>query len=295
MAEASIPVDLFNPGQIFACLGFLEAVDRWWGDAEAGFDWTVPGHVRFRLYSRAVENPIQEVLGFLGSASVRSFAPVGSGLSTKRWNVPTEERDLGGPFPFPLPSSPAALPAVISSPAGEKTLALDHWGDDRRRTARDNVKFWAGSGGYPGAALALDALDLVRERLPEYAADPFSLSAPQTSSFRFDWRRDYVDVDIGFSLNHHSTMVPVGFPVVEIMAAVGLSNARPDALSKLEYRYGVLGVPEGGDLLDPMLLRAALGASELPMDRRTFRMRLDWPGREGDARCITTVKEDTAR
>ena len=25
MAEASIPVDLLNPGQVFACLGFLEA------------------------------------------------------------------------------------------------------------------------------------------------------------------------------------------------------------------------------------------------------------------------------
>ena len=28
MAESSIPVDLFNPGQVFACLGFLEACGR---------------------------------------------------------------------------------------------------------------------------------------------------------------------------------------------------------------------------------------------------------------------------
>ena len=27
MAGASIPVDLGNPGQVFACLGFLEAAD----------------------------------------------------------------------------------------------------------------------------------------------------------------------------------------------------------------------------------------------------------------------------
>ncbi len=34
MAESSIPVDLFNPGQVFACLGFLEAADVLCGDAD---------------------------------------------------------------------------------------------------------------------------------------------------------------------------------------------------------------------------------------------------------------------
>jgi hypothetical protein len=34
MAEASIPVDLLNPGQVFACLGFMEAADILLGDAE---------------------------------------------------------------------------------------------------------------------------------------------------------------------------------------------------------------------------------------------------------------------
>ena len=32
MAEASIPTDLFNPGQVFACMGFLEAADVLIGD-----------------------------------------------------------------------------------------------------------------------------------------------------------------------------------------------------------------------------------------------------------------------
>jgi CRISPR-associated protein Csx14 len=39
MAEHTIPVDLLNPGQVFACLGFLEAADVLLGDAEGGFDW----------------------------------------------------------------------------------------------------------------------------------------------------------------------------------------------------------------------------------------------------------------
>ena len=44
MGAASIPVDLFNPGQVFACLGFLEAADVLLGDAEGGFDWTDDGN-----------------------------------------------------------------------------------------------------------------------------------------------------------------------------------------------------------------------------------------------------------
>src|SRR6266478_2404604 len=50
MAEAAIPVDLSNPGQVFACLGFLEAADALVGDAEGGFDWSDEADVRFSLW-----------------------------------------------------------------------------------------------------------------------------------------------------------------------------------------------------------------------------------------------------
>ena len=33
MSEAFIPVDLYNPGQVFACLGFMEAADILLGGA----------------------------------------------------------------------------------------------------------------------------------------------------------------------------------------------------------------------------------------------------------------------
>ena len=49
MGAASIPVDLFNPGQVFACLGFLEAADILLGDAEGGFDWLDAGNATFVL------------------------------------------------------------------------------------------------------------------------------------------------------------------------------------------------------------------------------------------------------
>ena len=48
MAEASVPVDLTNPGQVFACLGFVEAADILLGEARGGFVWRDGGGTRFR-------------------------------------------------------------------------------------------------------------------------------------------------------------------------------------------------------------------------------------------------------
>ena len=302
MAQASIPVDLFNPGQVFACLGFLEATDVLLGDAKGGFDWSGEAHVRFVLRATGEENPFAVALRFVATARVLSLAPVGSSNSTDKWQVPTETLAKDDPFPFPDPSSPATLPTVLAEmPANGKIpatrLVLDHWGDE---TSRDTVKFWGGSGGYPGAALARDAIDLIRDRCRDAVSDPFAVSAEQSSSFRFDWRRDYIPIDAGFSLNSHGGKITaVGFPLVEIFAALGLGNARPAKVHALEYRYGVIGTcpgvkPASSDdsFFDPSLLRAALGASPLPFPRRSFRMRLGWPAKEGQARAITTVTEE---
>ena len=55
MAEASIPADLLNPGQVFACLGFLEAADGLCGEARGGFDWRGSDGVRFYLEASGSE------------------------------------------------------------------------------------------------------------------------------------------------------------------------------------------------------------------------------------------------
>jgi CRISPR-associated protein Csb3 len=291
MGEASIPVDLFNPGQVFACLGLLEAADALCGEAEGGFDWSDPAAVRFVLRARGEESPVAVVLGFLTRAEVRAVAPPRSRNDTSKWEVPRDFLPEEAPFPFPDPSSPATLPVWLCHEG--RCLVLDHWGD---ATRRDNVKFWAGAGGFPGAGLARDALDLVRDRLPAATSDPFALAAPQSSSFRFDWRRDYVPLDAGFSLNEHANITPRGYPLVELLAALGLSHARPLRLHKLEYRYAVVGRRLSRDSvhLPLLLLRAALGCAALPFPTRTFRMNLDWPGQEGQARCITSVSEEIA-
>lgn len=295
MAEASIPVDLFNPGQVFACIGFAEAADVLLGGVQGVFDWSDPAHSVFRLRANGGESPVLRVLRFIDAAKAQAVAPAGSANIAAwngSWGTAPQALDRANGYPFPDPPSPATLVCQLTD--GEQGLAIEHWGD---ATERDNVKFWAGAGGYPGAGLAADALALVKGRAAAAAADPFALSAPQSSSFRLDWRRDYIPIHAGFSLNAHGDIDTLGFPLVELLAAIGLSHARPlrpDWRNKLVYGYAVAGRAGGADMtwLPLSFLRAALGMAALPFPMRHFKMLLDWPGKEGQARSITTVTEE---
>ena len=293
VAESSIPVDLLNPGQVFACLGILEAVDVLLGDAKATFDWNERGGVAFRVSACGSIPPVERVMQFLDEAQVLARAPAESPNLNgwkQTWGNPPKADAPEEPFPFPDPNSPATLPALLVDQKGHE-IAIEHWGD---ATYRDNVKFWAGMGGYPGAALLRDAIRAVHGQFLAHASKPFSMSREQSNSFRFDWRRDYIPLQDGFSPNKHREVQMVGFPLVEVLATVGMANSRPCRRHKLEYTYGVLGCRKSR-LLDPALHRAALGAERSPVPGwpfRRFAMQLDWPGKEGQARCITQVLEE---
>jgi CRISPR-associated protein Csb3 len=289
MAEASIPVDLLNPGQVFACLGFMEAAEIVCGPCMGRFAYDSAGSsATFILKVDGAQDPISETLRFLVGAEVRAIAPRNSDLSAEKWDVETF-RSYTFVFPCATPDTPAALPMLLSK--GQQSIPIEHWADG---SDRDNVKFWAGAAGYPGAALARDALNLVRglgdNALADAAGGPFNVSAPQSSSFRFDWRRDYIPLDAGFSPNEHGGVEMVGYPFVELLAAIGMQNARPariDARNKLAYRYGVSSA-----MLPTVFARAILGGESLGFPIRLFRMRLGWPGQEGQARCIIDAQEE---
>ncbi len=300
MAEASVPVDLRNPGQVFACLGLMEAAEILCGPAEGGFEWEEGDtSARFVVSVAGAADPVSEAVEFLTTAeawALNAPAEPGPGVphTTAKWTVPTEAYDRADPknFPFVPPDSPAPLPVQLTGPRG--AIIITHWGDDQASMGRDNVKFWAGSGGYPGAALARDALSLVYglggNALAAAVADPFNVAAPQSSSFSFDWRRSYVPLDAGFSPNAHSDVSMVGFPLVELLAAIGLENARPerpDRGNKLAYRYAVSDAR-----LPTIFARAVLGGQSLGFNVRRFRMQLNWPGQEGQARCIIDSREE---
>lgn len=297
MAEATIPVDLRNPGQVFACLGLMEAAALLFGsedrpaDVLGSYAWQ-PGSTsaRFTVGVAGDLDPVQAVLQFLVSAKICSVAPKASSLNTVKWSVVTEQAATDC-FPFVPPDSPATLPARLTAqgPGGrECSLRIEHWGDSAVG-GRDNVKFWAGAGGYPGVALARDAIQTLKDVSSSFAivADPLDCEARMSSSFRFDWRRDYVPLDAGFSPNDHTDYAMVGYPLVELLAAIGLQNARPQRMDKLNYRYAVPAAT-----LPLVMARCVLGGQSVGFPCRTFRMRLGWPGKEGQARCILDAQEE---
>ncbi len=289
MAEAAPPVDLLNPGQVFACLGFMEAAEILCGPCEGKFAYDGAGSSgSFVLSVDGPQDPVSETLRFLAGAEARAVAPHNANLSTKKWDVETLQ---SGTFAFPCttPDAPAALPILLAN--GQHSIPIEHWADG---SDQDNIKFWAGAGGYPGAALAQDALNLIHDlgdnALAAATRDPFNISAPQSSSFRFDWRRDYIPLDAGFSPNEHGGIEMVGYPFVELLAAIGMQNARParvEARNKLTYRYGVSSA-----MLPTVFVRAVLGSESLGFRIRLFRMRLGWSGQEGQARCIIDAQEE---
>ena len=292
MAQGSVPVDLRNPGQVFACLGLMEATEVLTGPCEGRFAYDGSStDARFELAVPGEGNPVETVVQFLVHCEVVAVAPRGVDLTTEKWKVRTEPSPEWS-FPAPIPESSATLPVRLRNGAVE--LRMEYWLDGDR-SGRDNVKLWAGAGGYPAAALARDAVycisHLKDEDVASVARDPFSFAAPMNSSFRFDWRRDYIPLDAGFSPNDQPTVGMVGYPLVELLAAVGLQYARPartNPREKLAYRYHVSSA-----WLPATLVRVVLGSDVLVFPRRSFQMRLGWPGKKGQARCIINAEEES--
>lgn len=296
MSETSVPVDLYNPGQVFACLGLMEAAEILLGDAEGGFDWRDGENTHFVIRAAGDADPLLTVLRFLRAAKAEAVAPCDSDLRAKEPGVETLSEEAGV-YPCPTPDSPSALPCRLTDPSGQ-TLPISYW---LSGTELDNVKFWAGMAGYSGTALVRDLLLPVRSwsdnQLKAVAADPFgnldpeTASYPQSSNLRFDYRGGTIPFDAGFSTNAHGQYTMMGFPLVDVLAALGLEHARPvrpDRRNKLAYTYTIWPVT-----LPLVLARAALGGANFGFASQTYRIELGWPGQENQARAIKTVKKET--
>jgi CRISPR-associated protein Csb3 len=281
MAQASIPVDLFNPGQVFACLGFLEAAEVLLGHAEGGFDWDGQPEPRFVLRADGQENPFHTVLEFLAKAQVQRLAPPDY----------TEENDLtpsDGPLcridTFPGGKvDQKTLPVRFVHAGRCLCLDLTHWCDG---SSRDAFKLFAGQ--QRSASIASQMLKALRElwtqRWEELVGDPFGLLMPLGgSSFKLDARKSWTTIGAGYSPDDQKNAVAAS-PVVEILAALGLEHARPVRFEKGGVRYGVWK-----GLLPPVLARPALGGIRVGVPLRTFRFTLD---KAGQNEVVTFAQEE---
>jgi CRISPR-associated protein Csx14 len=277
MSATSIPVDLFNPGQVFACLGFLEAAEVLLGDAEGGFDWSDDGTTTFALRAGGEGNPIETVLDFLAETEVDVIRP-------KNLVGPWPERSTpSAVFPAPLREllksdkkgyTPNALPVVLRH--GKKSLYASNWlGGDGRGALKlfsgNQVAAQVVSNLLNGKDKALGLKQILSRIRSEDFQHPFAITGPVGGRFGYDARGAWDAIRLGTSLDKQGVSIEVA-PHVEILAMLGLEHARPEFRGNYEIRYLVWG-----KVFPVSLARAALTAAHLllpPDQYRGFRAHL---------------------
>ena len=290
MAESSIPVDLSNPGQVFACLGFLEAADVLCGNAEGGFDWNDEADVKFRLSANGGEDPFETVLKFLSHTKTKAVAVAPYDWRpkkepTKDSKRQTLERELSDQkksdmFPSASPETISAMPVELIG--SNRCIRVEHWADG---SSRNEFKLYSGnrSALHITRAMLKDIAQLWTEQHEQLIRRPFDAIIPMRGSFNFDPRGAWTPIDAGYSPNMQDHKVGAS-PVVEFLAALGLENARPDEFETRKVRYAAWGV-----VLPPMLARVALVDRIAAVPMRRYCFELDMSGKN---KIVTFAKQE---
>jgi CRISPR-associated protein Csx14 len=322
MAEASIPVDLLNPGQVFACLGFMEAAEILLGDVEGGFDWSDETKVRFELRASGERNPFEEVLEFLAEAEPERWGPIGyvdpppkkgkgNGNGDAEEGDDVDETTVDGVAPsldlsitFPARAGDRMALPIKFGGGNRPVVELDHWADG---SGRNQFKLYAGNRSADAIARAMlkgvrdkptkkqkakgQSGDLKTKGMRQLWEDdrvtlieaPFDVLTPIGGSFNFDPRGAWTAIDAGYSPNEHKHAIEAS-PVVEFLAAWGMQNARPLEFEVRKVRYAAWGVA-----LPLMLARAALAGSIPEIPSRQFHFELDLSGKN---KVVTFAQEE---
>lgn len=240
MAERAFPVDPLNPGHVFACLGSLEVAHMLGKGARGGFEWKDPAATAFRLSWDGERDPVESVLAFLACANVVPCAPVGIDLDP---DVPDARRLES----FPSAEAQAAtLPCLLED--GKAKILLTQWTDG---SSREELKHFAGGQSAPFivremlSGSADKGTKGVRQLFSMHAGElvsrPFDVMTPLGATFKFDARGSWTALDVGYSPYDQGHSIHAS-PVVEILAAIGLENARPskpDPRERRSFRYAV--------------------------------------------------------
>ncbi|WP_445397846.1 type I-G CRISPR-associated protein Cas8g2 [Zobellella sp. An-6] len=303
MAESTIPVDLFNPGQVFACLGFMELADVLLGDAMAGFNWRNKAKAEFHLSATEVENPFEVVLDFLASATVERITPVGyvelpkkkAGAEDGDDDEDDDESELdvaAGAFSetFPAKEGDTTSLPVRLLVADRAAIEVSHWADG---SARDTFKLYAGNRSAEKITKAMvngvrkkptkkqtigdlkyqGIKQLWAEKKDDLVANPFDVLTPLGGSFNFDPRGAWTALDAGYSPNTQKHGVAAS-PLVHLLAACGLEHTRPVEFGVRQVRYCVWS-----GLLPVSLARVAFQGHVPSLLTKHFRFELALSGK----------------
>lgn len=227
-SRMAVNVDVTNPGQFFACCGLLELAHRLWPGAEGWFEKD-QFHV---VIKEKQQNLFCQLLDRLRTATFESDKNRGEDkihpICINQWN-----------------------------------LYLDWWLDTSGKS--NSFKLWAGQQSFESIILNLQAA--LKEINLLNAENILNVSMPLSGRFGFDPRAAWNAIDVGYSPNEQQMKVNT-FPIVEILAAVGIQGFRP-AQDKNDYYYSTWNRPL------PTLTARIAASGRLPIgNTRTFRFQI---------------------
>jgi CRISPR-associated protein Csx14 len=210
-----VNVDLFNPGQFFACCGLFELADRLW--PEVGV-LGVFKSTHFEIWADSAYCSLNRIIDVFVKADVRQLDPDDDATSPIY---------LGKPF----------------------DLRLDWWqkleGPNKSRIdlgGGEKLKTWAGKQLGPlifrlmkNACDGIDLSKMLDDPRAVYDVKGDKAKKKTASPFYFDARRKGTSLDIGFSPDVQEMSV-MAYPAVESLALIGLQRFRPAVNEKGQSR-----------------------------------------------------------
>ncbi|WHZ21405.1 MAG: hypothetical protein OJF47_000517 [Nitrospira sp.] len=326
---ASIPVDLKSPGQVLACMGFLEAAEVLLGGVEAHFDWR-EAQATFVLRVDGEKNPFEVVLEFLAKATISERTPIGyveggaadSDDDGEDDAAPCEvegDEDADDddadvvPGRVIAPAFPAgegernALPILLA--ADGCRVAVSHWAEARKSPhppwlSRDDFKLY--SGNRSANRIATQMLQGVRAKPKKKQ----SIGDLKNRGLQQLWQEQReallkapfdVVTPMGGSFNFDPrgawTAIDVGYSpntqkdrVVASPVVEILAAIGLEHARPDQYETRKVRYAVWGHPLLPMLGRAALAGADLMLPMRRFSFKLDLSGKN---KVTTYAQEET--
>lgn len=263
-ANITVPVDLTNPGQFFACCGLLELADRIWPGTEAWFEpagtFKITGGGSLISLMQSFQNT--EIHSSLSASELKRLATL---LSARK----------DGLSPDAL-AEKARLQqmwrreSVIVGPPFD--LRIDWWHDERGE--RRDPKTWAAK------QLVMEIVGSVRTAMHglniEAEPDLWQWKHGVDRRFNFDAALGAMGGarDVGFSFDaladNKRTRIDVPCrPCVELFAFIGLQRCRPVGLGRHSlFKYAFWHVPLGVNVASA----ASIGELPVPATTRQFQL-----------------------
>ena len=210
----TIPVELTNPGQFFACCGLLELADRLWAGSEGWFE--------------------RRHFCIVTSDSAKTLQTILTETQTLTFDVGGDD-ESDGAEDDDKQDSESAQPIELQWGNGRAAIYLDWWSDK-------TIKPWAGSMNErvilramlsaidPTNADPFNDLRRVQYQSPKFGKNGRPKKPQKKEPFYFDPRRGNKShpLDCGFSPDTHK-MESECCPALEALCFIGLQRARPAA------------------------------------------------------------------